>query len=201
VHTGRECRSSGGISIDQLSLLEELIMKLNKILAGVAFAAAAATAFAAVTFDPVTGTGFVGKGDVQLAFGWNNKQLQNNATGVTFAYENVTKYSATCFAENSAGKPIEKPVKTKMKIAGDPNGDPRQVKGQNQFTGFILSGFDGGEADGEPLVAGTPCIAINANSDNAPDGLLGSVTAETTGEGLTVTFDGETDTLTITPAP
>src|SRR3990170_2451923 len=31
------------------------------------------TALAAVIFDPVTGEGFVGKGDVQLVFGWNNK--------------------------------------------------------------------------------------------------------------------------------
>lgn len=51
-------------------------------------AALAAVAYADVTFDPATGTGFVGKGDVQSAFGWNNKQLQNNATAgyVRFAY-------------------------------------------------------------------------------------------------------------------
>jgi hypothetical protein len=33
-----------------------------------------------VTFNETNGTGFVGKGDVQVAFGWNNKQLQTNAT-------------------------------------------------------------------------------------------------------------------------
>lgn len=46
---------------------------------------ASAVAFAAVTFDPATG-GFVGKGDVQLAFGWNNAQLQNKANDVKFSY-------------------------------------------------------------------------------------------------------------------
>ena len=52
-------------------------------------AAAAATVFisaaalASVTFDPNTGTGFVGKGDIQVPMGWNNKQLQNNAGGVS----------------------------------------------------------------------------------------------------------------------
>jgi hypothetical protein len=40
----------------------------------------ATAALAAVTFDVNTGFGFVGKGDVQLAFGWNNKALQTNAT-------------------------------------------------------------------------------------------------------------------------
>lgn len=49
-----------------------------------------ASALAAVTFDASTGTGFVGKGDVQLAFGWNNKQLQANAAGVTFPGDRVS---------------------------------------------------------------------------------------------------------------
>jgi len=35
---------------------------------------------AAVTFDASNGTGFVGKGDVQLAFGWN-KQLRPTRQG------------------------------------------------------------------------------------------------------------------------
>jgi hypothetical protein len=38
--------------------------------------ATAGAAFAAITFNPDDGTGFVGKGDVQEAFGWNNHALQ-----------------------------------------------------------------------------------------------------------------------------
>ena len=30
------------------------------------------SALASVTFDSATGKGFVGKGDVQIAFNWNN---------------------------------------------------------------------------------------------------------------------------------
>jgi hypothetical protein len=30
------------------------------------------------------GTGFVGKGDVQTALGWNNQKLQSNATKLAF---------------------------------------------------------------------------------------------------------------------
>src|ERR671918_1859956 len=37
-----------------------------------------------VTVNPADGTGFVGKGDVQLIFGWNNKALQDNAGSVEF---------------------------------------------------------------------------------------------------------------------
>lgn len=52
--------------------------------AAVAVSLAAAPAMAAVTFDPATGKGFVGKGDVQLALGWNNSQLQQNAGSLLF---------------------------------------------------------------------------------------------------------------------
>ncbi len=60
-------------------------------------------AFAAVTFDPATGTGFVGKGDVQLIYGWNNKQLQDNAANVQFRAnsEVVTEVSWTCTNSNN----------------------------------------------------------------------------------------------------
>src|SRR5688572_20585347 len=55
-------------------------------------------AFAAVTFDPATGAGFVGKGDVQLALGLNNAQVQN--ANPQFKYNSssttVTSYSWTC---------------------------------------------------------------------------------------------------------
>ena len=54
--------------------------------------AASATAM----FDPASGTGTVGKGDVQIPFGWNNAQLQANATGVDFLYVDVTEYDVTC---------------------------------------------------------------------------------------------------------
>jgi len=36
-----------------------------------------------VSYFPETG-GFVGKGDVQTALGWNNAQLQTNASAVKF---------------------------------------------------------------------------------------------------------------------
>lgn len=52
---------------------------------GIFIATSAAPAGAAVTFDGSTGTGFVGKGDVQTAFGWNDAKLQARAAGVTFS--------------------------------------------------------------------------------------------------------------------
>lgn len=64
-------------------------------------AAAAATAFistaawAAVSYDPEVG-GFVGKGDVQIAFGWNNAKFQANSPNVSFSYEDATTYEGVC---------------------------------------------------------------------------------------------------------
>ena len=65
----------------------------------------ASSALAAVTFDPVTGKGFVGKGDVQLEFGWNNAQLQSNASNVKFQAESevVTEVSWECHKFNPQG--------------------------------------------------------------------------------------------------
>jgi opacity protein-like surface antigen len=57
-------------------------MKKMLLAAGIALATISTAAVAAVTFDPATGTGFVGKGDIQLAFGWNNKAAQDNATAL-----------------------------------------------------------------------------------------------------------------------
>lgn len=53
-------------------------------------------AYAAVTFDEETGTGFVGKGDVQEAFGWNNAQLQQSAGDVEFVVKSTAEYDFDC---------------------------------------------------------------------------------------------------------
>jgi hypothetical protein len=64
----------------------------------------APAANAAVTFNDTTGTGFVGKGDVQVAFGWNNKQLQTNATGVSFSSTQGATQAVTQAASQTASQ-------------------------------------------------------------------------------------------------
>jgi hypothetical protein len=72
------------------------------------------TCYAAVTIDLLTGEGFVGKGDVQLAFNWNNKQLQDNADGVSFSVESTvaTEVSWTCTNTNWKFNGIFSPKET-----------------------------------------------------------------------------------------
>ena len=50
----------------------------------VALLATAGAAAAAVTFDPATGTGFAGKGDLEAALGLRDAQLEGSADAVQF---------------------------------------------------------------------------------------------------------------------
>jgi hypothetical protein len=137
------------------------IVHLKSAAAAIAFCVMVGTASAAVDFDPATGTGFVGKGDVQLAFGWNNKALQSNASAVTFVYEAVDTYEAECEFYTGPERNRTRHTATeteKTSVAGVPDADPRLKAGQQQFTGFILSGFEGDPSIiGDLPVVGESC--------------------------------------------
>jgi hypothetical protein len=109
---------------------------------------------AAVTFDAATGEGFVGKGDVQLVYGWNNKALQDNADLVQFRANSVevTEVSWICTNENN-NNIQERERTTTTTIAGVLSSTARE---RNQITGFLLMGYSGtptqsSEADGPAL--------------------------------------------------
>ena len=117
----------------------------------------ASPASAAVSFDATTGTGFVGKGDVQLAFGWNNAALQKNASGVTFSTSSAATYSATCewITEGKTNTTIHQVNhKAKTTVAAAVAFDAR-VK--NQITGFTLKGFGTRTVEGTVPVVGGMC--------------------------------------------
>jgi hypothetical protein len=63
-------------------------------LVGIAFLGG--VALATTTFNPATGTGFVGKGDVQTPWGWNDQTLQSQAINVSFFEVQNADYAATC---------------------------------------------------------------------------------------------------------
>jgi hypothetical protein len=93
--------------------------------------------FAAVTFDPATGTGFVGKGDVQLVFGWNNKALQDNANSVQFSASSTTEVTWECTNSNNDK------VQERSRITTTEGLVSSIARERNQITGFILSGYNG----------------------------------------------------------
>lgn len=169
-------------------------MKYAKSL--VAFAAAVATAaLAAVTFDAATGTGFVGKGDVQDAFGLSNDQIQKDAGLVQFSMKQIETYSAVC---NYTTGPVHNrvphsPTRTiDSNLASSIDASGRQIKGQQQITGFYLSGKNGGGAEsGESLpVEGQPCHPSEGSywSDVAKTSSLTQLLVSFSGQGPVVIY-------------
>jgi hypothetical protein len=134
--------------------MENAMKVLNTFAVLSGTAALAVLAYGAVTFDSATGTGFVGKGDVQLVMGWNNKQLQDNAGSVEFQAVSavVTEVSWTC--TNSNNDNIQERARTTTtSIAEVVNGIARD---RNQITGFNLMGYSGtpttsSATEGNPL--------------------------------------------------
>jgi hypothetical protein len=107
-----------------------------------------------VIFDSTTGTGFVGKGDVQLAFGWNNATTQQNAADVDFRAVStaVTEVSWICTNSNNENTQ-ERERTTTTSIAGVVDGVTRD---RRQVTGFNLTGYDGTPVIGAPTTDGPP---------------------------------------------
>ena len=172
-------------------------MKKRSVVAAITGIAMFATAaFAAVTFDVDTGKGFVGKGDVQIAFGWNNKALQANASGVAFSYNSTDTYAAVCTfvtGEGTKGEKIHNVTREKTAgVSGILDGDPRQTKGQNQFTGFILDGYIG-----DPVVTGgdAPVVGGACPGGGPEGGEYTSVELLSSTGGLLATHNGITVAL------
>jgi hypothetical protein len=129
-----------------------LAKTLARISLGVAACVAATfTAYAAVAFDSATGMGFVGKGDVQLALGLNNKKLQEKANDVEFRASSivVTEVTWVCTKDNENTQ--ERRRTTTTSTQGIVASVARE---RNQVTGFILTGYDGDPTIGSPTTDG-----------------------------------------------
>lgn len=118
--------------------------KIKTIIGGGIVATALAVgsiAGAAVDFDPATGTGFSGKGDVQLAFGWNNKQLNTNASDVSFRYVESTVKVQDCVHRyrGTITRRVED-VETTRGVSSAIGYEVRNNK-KGDITGFHLTGL------------------------------------------------------------
>ncbi|MBX7501853.1 hypothetical protein K3181_10410 [Qipengyuania sp. YG27] len=166
---------------------------LRKFAIGAACAVAvlSTAAIASVTFDPATGTGFVGKGDVQLAFGWNNAAAQANANGVTFSYKTETTYDVTCEWDTVAGKSgnVVHHEITVPKNSSVLSGVAYDARKSNQYTGYNLTGLGASTTSGQTAPdLGAACPGNNPGVVTAVD-----LISET--GGLFVTFNGTSKEL------
>jgi uncharacterized protein YfaS (alpha-2-macroglobulin family) len=157
------------------------------VLAAVVVLAASAVS-AAVTFDAETGTGFVGKGDVQLVFGWNNKQLQDNAELLQFRAnsEVVTEVSWVCTNSNNQNTQ-ERERTTTISIQGVVSAVARE---RNQVTGFILEGYDG-DPTTSSTTEGNPLNSCPSGPWSLTTPAGDPVVVSTSEGGLQVSIDGE----------
>ncbi|WP_142752186.1 hypothetical protein [Neobacillus piezotolerans] len=120
---------------------------MKKILSGLAAGALAmgllaGSAFAAVTFDPATGAGYVGKGDVQTAMGWNNADLQKNAGDLVFTYKTKEVYAITVTWTTGDGKRGEKTHDVEHERISSINATiDFSPKSNKQISGFNLKYF------------------------------------------------------------
>jgi hypothetical protein len=174
--------------------------KLCKISLGLAACGAAlATAYAAITFNATTGVGFVGKGDVQLALGWNNAQLQNNASGLSFTYVQARSYSIECEWTTVTGGKTAKVIEHAVThtFGADVNAAiafaPRTQK-QGGINGFNLNGFENAVVSGDPLPALGDRATCPGEQGTGAVGTVIAVSVGSTSGGLYVNH-GETSVL------
>ena len=189
--------------------------KVAKVSFGVAAClAVTATAFALTTINLVNGMGFVGKGDLQTPWGWNDQKLQASASSVSFFYDSVSSdtYSAVCeftTGEGTRGERIHD-VTHVTEISKSINStvayDTRK-NSQNKVTGFNLTGYSG-EAitvdSGAPVpVVGGPCpgnpgtdgtwVSVTPTSSSSIGGLYASSTVGP--QGPTLIWDAVTGSV------
>jgi hypothetical protein len=156
-------------------------MRKFTIAAAAAAALVSTAAIAAVTFDASSGTGFVGKGDVQLALGMNNAQVQNATLNFTYTSTDTTFWTCTrTFTLGNGNTQEIVQVRNNSTTTQGVLSSVARVK--NQITGYNLLGYAGGGAsistDG-PAVGSCPA---------SPSGFVYDDNAETTslGGGLSV---------------
>jgi hypothetical protein len=152
----------------------------------------AVSLFAAVEFDTETGMGFIGKGDVQLALGWNNKKMQDNATALDFTYVATQNYSAVCnywTGPTHNRKEHNVPRTTISDISAVVGYDGRSNK-KGDITGFFLGGFTG-----VPIVIGD-AVPVENGPCSGGDGGYWSDVQETDSTGGLFVVNGDCDTCT-----
>jgi hypothetical protein len=147
------------------------------------------TSSASTVYDSTSGIGFVGKGDVQSAFGWNNARLQANASGVSFSYDAIDTFSAVCTFVTGEGTRGEKTHDVTLPRHAEISSDIHyHARSHKQIDGFILTGLGETTASGTAPAQGAACVA--SQDGIAHDGTWTSVTLTSSSGGLSVSYGG-----------
>jgi hypothetical protein len=183
-----ECFKGSGTAWELKFLGERAMKKYLKGFLGLSLCAGLATlAYAAVDYDPEFG-GYVGKGDVQSAFGWSNKELQAKGESVEFAYRVTADWTGECAV-------FERGQVTKSGTVVDTYATDKSVdfdvKKKNQINGFFLGAAQALGQSGVPKNNNRCDVTVD---DERYEGKWQNVVATPVGE-LIVTSDGRTEVL------
>lgn len=176
-------------------------MRKITLAAAAALAVVSTTAFASVTLDYNSDTlsGFIGKGDVQSVFGFNNNQMQQKASSVQFHFGDHMSVTFTCQFEAGQSGNVQS-------HDWDRSGDLTATwTGASRNNSSGLNGSSTGWNVVGTLVAQTGSInsidGVPVIGDPCPLG-TGTVTDVGTpvesGATLTATIDGNTKNIPIT---
>jgi len=148
----------------------------------------ATTAFAS-TFDQNTGTGVVGKGEVQSVFRWNNFAAQQEANNVLFSYSSSRSYDVTI--EFDTGNPVSPRGTTHLVVNQNqetPVTGSVDARKNGQYSGWNLTGLGTITVSGDPL----PSIGDGCPNSNLATCHVTAVTLISSTGGLFVTWRGNT---------
>jgi len=155
---------------------------------------AAAASASAYTMDS-TGVGWVGKGEVQSAYAWNNQAMQQNVSGVTFVYDASATYEVVCEFDNPGGHHVitqRKSTDVNATIGSEARKNSNGKDGP--MTGWYLTGFGTTTTSGGEVPAvGDGCPG------NSGLGAVTSVEQTSAGDGgLYAVWNGQRRLLTVT---
>jgi hypothetical protein len=123
-----------------------------------------ASVASAYTGTPLeNGKGFVGKGELQTPWGWNNQALQSKAKDVSFTVESESRYEYDC--EWTTGtKNVKVHQITHKRSASVVDSVAYDARVKNQITGFNLVGISLTMETGDPVPSiGDTCLGDGAN--------------------------------------
>jgi hypothetical protein len=152
---------------------KSILQKLQLSMLAAALAAAS-VGYAATTFWPNEGNtatnqgpyGFVGKGDVQIPWGWNNNKLQNQAEYVTFSYQQVGAYTVVCDGHTNASQNPKTYTNKELSIVSEVGYENRTNK-KGQINGFKLMDLGEEVSDGEGCPPAWPITVSKTPNENA----------------------------------
>jgi hypothetical protein len=154
-------------------------------IAGLAMLVLSSAALASVTFNSSTGVGFVGKGDVQTLYGWNNAQLQNNAGNVGFRFQDTETATWNCEKIVITGNGTEHDIIQVRSNITNTEGIVASIgRMKTQITGFNLNGWDGS------LQVTVNGPALGSCPDDHSGFVMNSLVIVDAGGGLQVTAGG-----------